>query len=253
MEKFIFGIVQFFYLVLFLTLSESTPLTIDLLPISEECLYLDVPMAGCMVKYYYNIQDWSESDEFMNYQIYYKEIENTNVEKILFRKHKNEAHADEVMVAHKEHQRIGEWKFKAQKKGEYQICFSTKTPKVIDIDLLYDCSNVELEDNDALVDPLDDKTISLKEINDLANDNKLNAMVLGLEDQVSNLRETLDYYKLRNSRNLKTVESTLKRINLFSFGNMVLITLICTVQFVFLSVLFKPIVNKKNTISSKML
>ncbi|OBA25388.1 hypothetical protein HANVADRAFT_27123, partial [Hanseniaspora valbyensis NRRL Y-1626] len=200
--------------------THSAPLTLDLLPGKPECLYLDVPADQCMIKYYFNVQDWLKDDEFVNYKIYY--IPNNQ----------NNKGENQRLLITKENQRIGEWQFKAVTKGEYKVCYESESHKIIDIDISYDCSEIMQDEENMFEDPLADNTISLKKINDLTKNNKLNELITGLDQQVSNLRNNLDYYKLRNSRNLKTVESTLKRITWFSLGNILLIASVCVLQIV---------------------
>ena len=96
-----------------------------------------------------------------------------------------------------------------------------------------------------MIDPLvDDSVVSLKEINDLAVDDKLRSLIENLERQVSSLRTNLDYYRVRNARNLKTVESTLSRINWFSFGSLLIITLVCFAQVTLVKYLFTRNMNR---------
>ena len=230
-------------------LTYCAPLTLDLLPGKPECLYLDVPADQCMIKYYFNIQDWSKDDEFVNYKVYFiPNNQNNKGESILIKnKQKKGRDVDQMLLITKENQRIGEWQFKAAKKGEYKVCYESESHKIIDIDISYDCSELMQDEENMFEDPLTDNTISLKKINDLTKDNKLNELITGLDEQVSNLRNNLDYYKLRNSRNLKTVESTLKRITWFSLGNILLIASVCVLQIVLLNYLFKKGIASNNT------
>lgn len=234
-----------FFLTRFSLQIASTPLTIELQPKQEECLFLDVLMDDCIVKYHFNVQDWSSDDEFVDYKIYYAPQPVENTEKILFKKQKK-PHGNEVLLFTETKQSVGERQFSSEKKGEYQICFESKTQKAVGVDIYYELSEENKNGEDLIVDPLEDNMVSLKQINDLAEDSTLKQLISRLDQKVDRLRSNLDYYKLRNLRNFKTVESTMQRITWFSLGIMMLISLICLLQFLLLKYFFKKEINHIN-------
>ncbi|KAL6935587.1 uncharacterized protein HGUI_01527 [Hanseniaspora guilliermondii] len=227
-----------------LNINNCSPLTLDIIPETEQCIYTEVPIKECVIKYYFNIQDWAYDDEFVDYSIYYIPSDTILNREHRLLKPKNDPEDErQVKLMTKTKQRIGEWQFTADEKGEYKICFLSKKHKIIDLDISHDCElspYYDMNKNlDQMIDPLaDDSVISLKEINDLAVDDKLRLLIENLDDHVNSLRTNLDYYRVRNARNLRTVESTLSRINWFSFGSMVIITSVCFIQVILIKYLF---------------
>lgn len=244
-------IYKFGIIFLFSNVNRCSPLTVDLFPNTERCLYTEVPIKECVIKYYFNIQDWAHDDEFVDYSIYYipSDTGAHDVQRILKPKTDPED-AKQVKLMTKTDQRIGEWQFTADQQGEYKICFISKKHKIIDFDMSSDCTlspfyDTSKDSKEYLADPLiDESVVSLKQIDDLAVDDKLRLLIENLDNQVNNLRNSLDYYKVRNARNLRTVQSTLSRINWFSFVNMVIITFVCVIQLTLVKYLFTRKINK---------
>lgn len=235
-----------------------SPLTLDLIPNTEQCIYAEVPIKECNIKYYFNIQDWAYDDEFVDYSIYYIPSDETSNKEHRILKPKNDPEDErQVKLMTKTKQRIGEWQFTADEKGEYKICFISQKHKIIDLDITHDCTlspYYDITENlEHVMDPLaDDSVISLKEINDLAVDDKLRLLIENLDSQVNNLRTNLDYYRVRNARNLRTVKSTLSRINWFSFGSMLVITLVCFIQVNLVKYLFTRALRKPDKYQKRL-
>lgn len=242
----------------FLNTISCSPLTLDLNPDTEQCIYTELPIKECVIKYYFNIQDWAYDDEFVDYSIYHILSDTISNKEHRILKPKNDPKDErQVKLMTKTKQRIGEWQFTADEKGEYKICFISKKHKIIDLDISHDCTlspYYDMSKNlDHMMDPLaDDSVISLKEINDLAVDDKLRLLIENLDEQVNSLRTNLDYYRVRNARNLRTVKSTLSRINWFSLGSMLVITLVCFIQVTLVKYLFTRTLRKPDKYQKKL-
>ncbi|CCH61616.1 hypothetical protein TBLA_0F00710 [Henningerozyma blattae CBS 6284] len=178
------------------------------------------PDTSCTVSYYFGVQYSMNDDYKIDYEIYgpddpYRPFISRNQEQ------------------------QGEWEFLAEHKGEYAFCFygGRQHDKIVEIDIQYTCE----VDQDARRQRRDQR----KQQRNL-DDDETEELQRSLEDKVDSierqlyiLEKNLSYYKSRNSRNNSTVESTVSRIQWFSFYGILLICGMSFAQITLLQFLFK--------------
>lgn len=192
----------------------SSPITFELTKGQKECFYVLTPDVGCSISYYFAVQEGESNDFLINYEIYGP----------------LDAYSP-ILERFKE--RLGEWSFYAEHRGEYAFCFygGQEHNKIVDLDISYQCGHEE----DARSQRRKDRK-EQRRLRDSHNDPlqiSLENSVDKIERQLYLLEQNMQYYENRNRRNHYTVCSTNRRIAWFSvYGILLVIGLGCAQVFV---------------------
>ncbi|TID13294.1 hypothetical protein CANINC_004980 [Pichia inconspicua] len=127
-------------------------------------------------------------------------------------------------VVQEEKQRQGDYLFSADQIGEYEFCFdnemSTFAEKVIDF---------EIKTEDDLEAKKIKANLPVAPNKNDAVDN-MHALVETIENKLTSLENSLNYYKTRNNRNQSTVKSTKSRVFWFSLFDLALMLAMAAFQ-----------------------
>ncbi|AET40023.1 Erp3p Ecym_5257 [Eremothecium cymbalariae DBVPG len=198
---------------------EASPVTFELWADKEECFYVIIPESTCTISYYFAVQHDDKNSFEVNY-------------KVLGPNDRKTALVERTRI------KQGEWEYKAKDSGEYAFCFtgSSKSNKIIDIEIDYSCETHVGSIPDKNSRPLrkgseDTDTLFLHE--------KLKDSLDKIERQLSTLQQNMKYYKVRNSRSHHTVESTAKSADIFSLYCIGITLLMGVSQLFIVRLLFK--------------
>lgn len=204
-----------------------SPITFELTKGQRECFYAMTPDVGCRVSYYFAVQEGESNDFLVDYEIY--------------------APSDRFNpILERFKERLGEWSFYAEHKGEYAFCFygGETHNKIVDLDINYRCD----QEDDARSQRRKHRK-EQRRLRGSPNDplqESLENSVDNIERQLYLLEQNMHYYENRNNRNHHTVRSTNSRIVLFSlYGILLVIGLGCAQVFI-LNWLFR--VSRKHAV-----
>ncbi|CCK72530.1 Erp3p KNAG_0K01670 [Huiozyma naganishii CBS 8797] len=201
----------------------ASPLTFELKGGQRECFYTLTPDVDCDVSYYFAVQQSANNDFKIGYEVFGPDS------------------ATEAIIR-REGERQGEWGFVAEPKGEYSFCFYDPghSDKVVDLEITYKCAKQDARDLRRAARKRQ-KPLGEAPGHDAAEQlqGSLENSVDTIERQLYQLERSMQYYKTRNNRNHDTVQSTERRIAMFSLYGIVLILGMSAAQIAVLQWFFK--------------